>query len=134
MKLIRTLAERLSRGVMLRRHLPADVGGRQLFVSPDSQLKYLKPGPAAFDAELLSIARSWVRPESVVWDIGANVGVFAFAAAGLATNGRTLAVEADPWLADMMRRSSALRSNRELRLDVLSAAALTHAARASRAD
>lgn len=119
---LRTIVERLSRGLIFRRRLPADVGGLSLFVSPDSQLKYLKRGPEAFDAKLLFAAREYVREDSVVWDIGANVGVFTFAGAGIAAKGRVLAVEADPWLAELLRRSCRMVRNREFRIDVVSAA------------
>jgi FkbM family methyltransferase len=42
-----------------------------------------------------------------VWDVGANVGLFAFAAAFAAgPSGRVLAVEADDWLAGLLERSA----------------------------
>ena len=41
-----------------------------------------------------------------VWDIGGNVGLFAFAAAALGV--RVLAVEADTWVVDLLRRSAHL--------------------------
>jgi FkbM family methyltransferase len=91
-------------------------------VSPDAQLKYLKPGDEAFDADLLRVVDAHVREDSIVWDIGANVGVFAFAAASIARKGSTLAVEADLWLAQLMRRSLRLESNQGLQLAVLPSA------------
>lgn len=120
--MIRRLIERLARGRAFRRRLPADVGGADLLVSPDAQLKYMRPGAAGFDEDLLRVVREHVRPESRVWDIGANVGVFAFAAAGLAVRGDVVAVEADPWLAQLIRRSIRLPRNASLRVRVLSAA------------
>jgi FkbM family methyltransferase len=51
-----------------------------------------------------------VRPGDVVWDIGANVGLFSFAAAGIAgSRGQVIAVEPDGWLVSLLRRSSNLR-------------------------
>jgi FkbM family methyltransferase len=120
--MLRTLAERVSRGMTLRRRLPASVGGLPLYVSPDAQLKYLKPSEAAFDGNLLRVAAEQIKADSVVWDIGANVGVFTFAAAGIATRGQVLAVEPDSWLAQVLRQSVALRENRGRTLAVLAAA------------
>ncbi|MCL6608968.1 MAG: FkbM family methyltransferase, partial [Geminicoccaceae bacterium] len=55
-----------------------------------------------------SNARWLVGPGRRVWDIGANVGVFAFAAAGRAgADGRVLAVEPDPWLFALLQHSRA---------------------------
>lgn len=120
--MIRAIVERLSRGVAFKRRLPARVGGAQFYVSPDAQLKYLKPGADAFDSDLLRLAEDHVRSDSVVWDVGANIGVFTFAAAGLARHGQVLAIEADSWLAELIRRSCHLRENRALRITVLPAA------------
>jgi hypothetical protein len=75
--MLRTLAERLSRGKFLKRTLPSRFGQAPLYVSPDAQLKYLKFGDDAFDAELLKVIDEYIPEESVVWDIGANVGVFS---------------------------------------------------------
>lgn len=122
MPIIRTLAERLARQSSIRRRLPARFARTEILVSPDSQLKYLKPGAAAFDLELLRVIDTHVREDSIVWDIGANIGVFALAAASVATRGATLAVEADLWLAQLMHRSLRLRGNRQLRLSILPAA------------
>lgn len=122
MPIARTLLERLTRESRLRRRLPARFAPTSLYVSPDAQLKYLKPGEDAFDRELLRIIDTQVREDSVVWDIGANVGVFAFAAATVARRGTTLAVEPDIWLAQLMRRSMALDHNHGLNLTVLPSA------------
>ena len=119
---MRTLIERLSRGRYLKRRLPSRFGRTPLYVSPDAQLKYLKPGNDAFDAELMAIVDQHVRESSVVWDIGANVGVFAFAAASVAKKGSALAVEPDTWLAQLIRRSLLLKENRRLRIQVLPSA------------
>jgi FkbM family methyltransferase len=92
-----------------------------LFVSPDSQLKYLKPGIDGFDPILLNCVAEWVRPGLKVWDIGANIGVFSIAAAALGAD--VMALEADSWLASLIRRSASLTENRGLSLAVVPAAA-----------
>lgn len=122
MGVLRRGLELLARGRVLKRSVL--VGGQRvtLFVSPDAQLKYLKPGLQAFDRDLIRIAERFLGPRSVVWDLGANVGVFAFAAAAVARQGTVLAVEADAWLATLLRRSQQLPGNRGRDVRVLPAA------------
>ena len=52
------------------------------------------------------MVRELVRPNITVWDIGANVGLFSFAAASLGA--QVVAVEADTWLANLIHRSALL--------------------------
>jgi FkbM family methyltransferase len=80
-------------------------------------LAYWRRDIAKVDPFLLSMVRELVRPEMTVWDIGANVGLFAFAAAALGA--RVVAVEADIWLANLMHRSTQLN---KLHVTVLPAA------------
>lgn len=123
MGLLRTVAERASRNVVLRRRLPPELGGAALFVTPGSMLSYWRRDLRRVDPMLLAVAREVVRPGDVVWDVGANCGLFAFAAAGLAgPEGHVLAVEADIWLASLLRRSSRANRPRGLDVDVLPAA------------
>lgn len=105
--MIRRLAERLARGRVLRRSI--EVAGRRvpIHISPDAQLKYLKPGARAFDADLLELAERRLAADSVVWDVGANVGTFSVAAATVAQAGQVFAIEADIWLAGLLRRTAA---------------------------
>lgn len=90
-------------------------------MTPDSQLKYVKLGRTAFDAELLRVAEQNVRPGMVVWDIGANIGVFALAATHLAQS-HTIAIEPDIWLASMLKQTAELDENTDLGITVLHAA------------
>jgi len=115
---IRTLLHRFSRGKVLKRRLPAEFGRAPIFVSPESALPYWKRDLAKVDPFLLSMVRELVRPGMNVWDVGANVGLFAFAAAGLGA--RVVAVEADPWLAHLLQCSAHLNG---LPVTVVSAAA-----------
>lgn len=120
---VRRVAEIVSRTVVIKRTLSRRFGGASLFVSPGAALSFWRPRLEHVDTALLNMALELVHPGDVVWDIGANVGLFAFSAAGLAgPNGRVLAVEPDPWLAKLLRRSCGLPNEHSSRVDVLSVA------------
>jgi predicted RNA methylase len=91
---------------VLKRRLPREFAGAPLFVSPNSVLGYWRRDISKVDPFLLSMVRELVRPAMSVWDIGANVGLFFFAAASLGA--KVVAVEADLWLANLMHRSALL--------------------------
>lgn len=98
-ELLRTIAERLSRNRKIKRRLP---NGAKIYLSPDSQLKYLK---RSFDKDLLALAAQHSSPEAVLWDIGANCGVLSFAPTAAK---QIIAVEADPFLVSVLQESAAL--------------------------
>ena len=108
-KPIRVLLENLSRDVVIKRKLPQQFGGLPLFVSPGAALKFWRTDLDSVDSDLLKIALEVVRCGHTVWDIGANVGLFSFASAALAgKSGKVLAVEPDPFLSGLLRRSAKL--------------------------
>ena len=120
---LRQIVERVSRDRVLRRRMPADLGGGPIYVSPDAMLKYWRHDVAASDPELLGAAKQFIRPGMTVWDIGANAGLFTFAAQFLAgAAGHVLAVEADPWLVSLLQRSRAARFGTGADVDLLCAA------------
>lgn len=110
---LRRALERLARGKVLKRSIQVNGQSVELLVTPDAQLKYLKWGANAFDHDLIHIAETFLNCESVVWDVGANIGVFTFASAAVAAKGTVVSVEADVWLASLLRRSRDLAGNRE---------------------
>ncbi len=116
---MRSVLERLARNSVVKRNLPSRFNSIPLYLSPDSQLKYFKFSEKAFDTTLLDIADRYINEQSKVWDIGANVGIFAFAAASLATKGEVIAIEADIWLAHLMRRSKNHKKNSDLKIKIL---------------
>src|SRR6185312_9493326 len=122
---LRRLAERMSRGLVLRRHLPTEFNSLPIYVSPEAGLRYWRRRLDKVDPSLLRMVRELVKPGSVVWDIGANVGLFSLSAAALAgPSGSVIAIEPDIWLANLLSRSSrhAGSSKQSSRVEVLCAA------------
>lgn len=116
---IRTLIERLSRGRILKRTIRVNDQTGPLYVSPDAQLKYMKIGSSAFDADLIRIAERLLHEKSIVWDVGANIGVFTFAAAMVASKGTVISIEADAWLATVLRKTRALNFYQDCDIKIL---------------
>jgi FkbM family methyltransferase len=119
---MRPLAERATHRLVLRRRLPAPYQGTRIYASSEAGLKYLRRRLTHVDPVLVDLVRETVRPGAVVWDIGANVGLFSFAAATAAgPSGHVLAVEPDNWLVGLLRRSAELPGTRA-QVEVLAAA------------
>jgi FkbM family methyltransferase len=108
--MLRNIAERLSRGRSFRYRLPQAYGGCRLYLTPEAGLRYWIPSRGIkSDEALLNNAAETVKPGSVIWDVGANMGLFSFAAAGLAgPKGRVYAFEPDAVMARLLRRSARL--------------------------
>jgi FkbM family methyltransferase len=119
---LRQILESSSHRLIIRRRLPAPFRNAQIYASTEGGLRYLRPTGKGIDPTLLGLAAELIRPGDTIWDIGANVGLFTFAAAVAAgPGGHVLAVEPDTWLVNLLRRSSA--ANRHLAaVDVLCAA------------
>ena len=117
--MLRTIAERVARRIVIRRRLPSTFGRRPFYVTPDSALTYLKPGFAAF-SDLIMIASECVQGGDHVWDIGGNLGIFSFLASHrVGTAGTVVCVEPDPVLASLIQRSARLSENQDLNTHVL---------------
>lgn len=105
---LRSALERASHRVVVPRRLPPPFAGARIYVSTEGGLRYLVRPMAQVDPPLLQLAAEVVRRGDIVWDIGANVGLFSFAAAAMAgREGRVLAVEPDTDLVGLLRRSAA---------------------------
>jgi FkbM family methyltransferase len=108
---VRSAFERATHRIVVPRRMPSPFSGARIYVSTEGGLRYLVRAMADTDPALLRLAAEVVRPGSTVWDIGANVGLFSFAAAVAAgPAGRVLAVEPDPVMAALLRRSAAANS------------------------
>ncbi len=104
----RTALERMTHRLILRRRMPAPFAGTRIFVSSEGGLRYPRPSMRRVDPGLLRLAAEVVRPGDVVWDVGANLGLFTFAAAAAAgPGGQVLAIEPDAVLVGLLRRSAA---------------------------
>lgn len=115
--------EKAMRGKLVCRRLPKSLGSRQVFVSPDSQLSYLRPFWHLYFKKLLDTAFTFVRPGYEIWDIGANVGVFSVASAHLTgSEGHVLSLEPDPFLAWALQKTAQCRCNSDLQVDIVCAA------------
>lgn len=95
--LLRRFAEVLLGPITFRRRLPAHSGGGRIVVNGKvGGLKYAFRASSRWDPKLLDIARMLVETNASVWDVGANVGLFASAAAfHSGRDGAVLAIEAD---------------------------------------
>ena len=121
--MLRTLVERATRRLSFRRALPGEFGDTVIYVSPSAGLKYLFRSMDAVDPVLCGLAKEFVRTDHVVWDVGANVGFFSFAAAHLAgANGRVVSIEPDIWLIQLLRRSSSIQPPSSAPVQVIPAA------------
>ncbi len=120
-RMIRKTAEWLMRERVMLKRFPKEFGRRPIIVSPDSALK-LAWSRRAFDPMLLEFARREVTKGMTVWDIGANVGIFSVAAAHRSDGGTVVAIEPDPFLASLLRRTTKLFGNSDLCLRILSVA------------
>ena len=86
-------------------------GGAPIYVSPSAGLRYLFRRMSDVDPVLLNAAKEFVTRDAVVWDVGANVGLFTAASASLAgANGRVVAIEPDVWLVQLLRRTARAQS------------------------
>lgn len=120
--MLRTILERASRGVVLKRKIFVNKNRCPLYITPDAQLKYLSLRKNAFDEDLINLAERFIKSASVVWDIGANVGVFTFASASIATQGTVVAVEADIWLASILHKTARLAAYKNSQICIVPAA------------
>ena len=92
-------------------------------VSPRADMRILKSGWRGVAYDLTLVARNYVKPGMVIWDIGANQGIFSFLSAyKTGGQGAVYALEADPHYADQIFRSHQRVSKRYCPIEVMCAA------------
>ncbi|MDP8986455.1 MAG: FkbM family methyltransferase [Pseudomonadota bacterium] len=75
------------------------------------------------DPKLCDLAQEFVAPGHVVWDVGANVGLFSFASAHLAgAGGEVYAFEPDVWLVQLLRHSASIQPASSASVKIIPAA------------
>lgn len=115
---LRSILEHVSREIVFKRSLPKEMGGRKIFVSPGSALRYWNPSLKNADGNIYKVVSTLIKKDFVIWDVGANVGLFTFSSVSKAgPNGRCLAIEADIKMANLLRRTLSL--NPDLNIDIL---------------
>lgn len=118
--MLRRIVERITRGLVFRRALPTRYGGQTFYVSSEGGLKFLRYDVGQSDPILLEGARSTIEPGQSIWDIGANIGLFSFAASGLAgPTGQVYAIEPDTFLVELLRKSAAALGHDAAPVEVL---------------
>jgi len=94
--MLRSTLEQMTHPFTIRRRLPRPFDAARIYATTEGGLRYLRPNMGRVDPILLSLAEELITPGDIVWDIGANVGLFSFAAAVAAgPDGYVLAVEPD---------------------------------------
>ena len=101
---LRALTEQAARHLVFPRRLPREFGRARFWVSPAAGLRYLFKPMRKVDPILLDFANRYIGPDDVVWDVGANMGLFSFAAASRAKY--VLAIEPDVDMIRLLRRTS----------------------------
>ena len=118
--MLRTTLEYLSRSIVFKRRLSPLFNNAPLYVSPGSALGYWRFDITKINQTLVNVASQHLYRGQVVWDIGANVGLFTFAAANLVNPGGTvLCIEPDRWLVNLLMKSSRIKGNREFHINIL---------------
>ena len=109
------------------KRMPSSLQRRKVIVSSKSYRRYWAKSLEAIHHDLFAAVERWVCKDSVIWDIGAHLGIFAFAAAVRAgARGHVYAFEADLEMAALMVRSQSEAIQNEAEVCVCAFAVGSH--------
>ncbi len=126
--ILRTYLEWALAKVVIVRHLPSRSGKIPLVVSGRAGLRYFFRRMSQVDPTLVSLVHELVEEGKIVWDVGANVGLFAFsAAAKTGSTGSVIAFEPDIEMQRLLHRSVAKQQKDRAFVEIIPVA-ITHEA------
>jgi FkbM family methyltransferase len=105
---------RTFRSVYFRRKCNTTDGVFEAYVSPSSYLSVLDFRKSLVHPVHRRFIDDWINSDSIVWDIGSNLGLFTLPAALKTTRGRVYAFEPDAELVANFLRSLRLPRNKRL--------------------
>lgn len=101
------IARSLTGKWIYQKKLPKAFGPGRVFVSPRSDIRLLAPGLRQSASDLFLVAERYIKRGDVVWDIGSNLGLFAFCSAWKSgPTGAVHTLEADPFYAELQHRTA----------------------------
>lgn len=108
---LRSITEKVTRSWVYKRKLPTEFGNKEIFVSPTGGLRYLFQPMHQIDPTLFNFIKEFVKEDQIVWDIGANLGLFSFTSAyQVGSGGKIYAIEPDSELVTILRRSTSIQT------------------------
>ena len=123
MQILVKAARAITGPFVFRKCLPRDLGGEKIYVSSRADIRLLAPGLQRSAGDLFRVVRNYVSADSVVWDIGSNLGILSFcSAAKVGPNGKVYSLEADPRYADIQSRTLRKLSSNTGKVTILCAA------------
>jgi len=114
---IRNIIEKVSRGIILKRTMPKELGGRTIYVTPEAGLRYLKPTLQGIDPMLSQVVKQFIKEGDTIWDVGTNLGFLSLAAISKSKTGKCLSIEPDIWLCNILNKTK--EANPDLQIDIL---------------